>query len=91
VPSLISGTAAERIRVPGEASMFGEVHACRFANRCFRSLDVCRQQRPLLEAVPGQPEHLVACFNPARLNDLTPSPSPARERGGSGWDGGEGP
>jgi peptide/nickel transport system ATP-binding protein/oligopeptide transport system ATP-binding protein len=67
VPSLIVGRPNERIRVPGEAKLMGDLHACRFANRCFRSLDVCRQQRPPLEAVPGQPDHLVACFNHAPL------------------------
>jgi oligopeptide/dipeptide ABC transporter ATP-binding protein len=70
VPALISGRTTDRIRVPGEASMFGEAQSCRFANRCFRSLDVCRQQRPQLQPVPGQPEHLVACFNPAALEQV---------------------
>jgi oligopeptide transport system ATP-binding protein len=69
VPSLIAGRPLERIRVPGEASFTGEEQACRFANRCFRPLEVCRQQRPPLEPIPGHPDHLVACFNYAPLPD----------------------
>jgi len=69
VPSLIVGRPNERIRVPGETTMTSDLHACRFANRCFRPLDVCRQQRPPLEAIPGHPDHFVACFNYAPLTD----------------------
>ncbi len=68
VPSLISGKQIERIRVPGEASMLGDLQACRFADRCFRTVDACRQLRPILEPVPGSPNHLVACFNYAPLD-----------------------
>lgn len=70
VPSLIVGHPTERIRVPGEANLMGNLEACRFASRCFRALDVCRQQRPALEPVPGRPEHLVACFNSAPLAEV---------------------
>ena len=70
VPSLIVGRPNERIRVPGEATLMGDLHTCRFANRCFRSLDVCRQQRPPLEAIPGRPDHHVACFNYAPLTSF---------------------
>jgi peptide/nickel transport system ATP-binding protein len=69
IPSLIVGRPTERIRIPGEASMIGDLQACRFAGRCFRSLDVCRQQRPSLDPVPGRPDHFVACFNPAPFAD----------------------
>lgn len=67
VPSLLSGRQNERIRVPGEAELLGAGPACKFANRCFRSLDVCRQRVPPLTPVADNPEHLVACFNPSPL------------------------
>ena len=65
VPSLIVGRPTQRIRPPGEAGLIGEMQACRFANRCSRCLDVCRTQRPPLNAV--DPDHYVACFNYAPL------------------------
>jgi peptide/nickel transport system ATP-binding protein/oligopeptide transport system ATP-binding protein len=67
VPSLIAGRQMERIRIPGEASMLGELQVCRFANRCFRAIETCRQQRPGLLPVPGAPDHFIACFNSAPL------------------------
>jgi peptide/nickel transport system ATP-binding protein/oligopeptide transport system ATP-binding protein len=67
VPSLLTGGTRERIRVSGEAELLGGGEACRFANRCFRALDVCRQRVPPLEPVAGRPDHLLACFNPSPL------------------------
>jgi oligopeptide/dipeptide ABC transporter ATP-binding protein len=67
VPTLLSGRRTERIRVPGEAELLGVGPACKFANRCFRALEVCRQRVPPLEPVAGTPDHLVACFNPVPL------------------------
>ena len=69
VPSLLTGAKTERIRVPGEAELLGGGEACKFANRCFRALDVCRRRVPPLEPVAGRPNHFVACFNPAALAD----------------------
>jgi oligopeptide/dipeptide ABC transporter ATP-binding protein len=67
VPSLLKGRPTKRIQAPGEASLLGAGQACRFAGRCFRALDVCRQRVPPLEPVAGRPDHFVACFNPAVL------------------------
>jgi peptide/nickel transport system ATP-binding protein/oligopeptide transport system ATP-binding protein len=67
VPSLLTDGTRERIRVPGEAELLGGGAACKFANRCFRALDVCRRQVPPLAPIAGRPDHLVACFNPAPL------------------------
>jgi hypothetical protein len=33
-------------------------------------LSECTRRVPVLQPVPGQPEHLVACFNPAALNEI---------------------
>jgi oligopeptide/dipeptide ABC transporter ATP-binding protein len=70
VPSLLTGRQTARIRVPGEADLLGGDDACRFANRCFRALPECTQRVPILQPVPGQPDHLVACFNPAALGEI---------------------
>ena len=67
VPSLLKGRPAQRIALPGEASIMDDRPNCRFVNRCFRSLDICRQEQPLLETRPRHPDHWVACFNPAPL------------------------
>ncbi|MBA2519235.1 MAG: ABC transporter ATP-binding protein [Chloroflexia bacterium] len=68
VPSLLTGRHTERIRVTGEAEPLGGEAACRFANRCFRPLEVCRRRVPPLTPIAGNPDHLVACFNPAPLD-----------------------
>jgi oligopeptide/dipeptide ABC transporter ATP-binding protein len=70
VPSLLTERKTKRIPVRGEAELLGAGPACKFANRCFRSLDVCRQQVPPLQPIAGRPDHLVACFNPATLQSL---------------------
>jgi peptide/nickel transport system ATP-binding protein/oligopeptide transport system ATP-binding protein len=65
VPPLLTDRAGERIRVTGEPMAQTGVPACAFANRCFRPLDICRQQIPSLVAQDQHPDHWVACFNPA--------------------------
>jgi oligopeptide/dipeptide ABC transporter ATP-binding protein len=70
VPTLLTDRRRTRIHVPGEADLLGSGPACKFANRCFRSLPICRQQVPVLQTVPGNPDHLVACFNPAALEPI---------------------
>ncbi len=70
VPSLLTDRKTKRIPVRGEAELLGAGPACKFANRCFRSLDVCRQHVPPLQPIAGRPDHLVACFNPATLQSL---------------------
>jgi oligopeptide/dipeptide ABC transporter ATP-binding protein len=67
VPSLLKGRPSQRIALPGEANVMDARPACRFAGRCFRSLDVCRQERPALDPVDRHPDHWVACFNTAPL------------------------
>jgi ABC-type dipeptide/oligopeptide/nickel transport system ATPase component len=41
--------------------------ACRFAGRCFRALDLCRQEVPPLEPIAPGSDHWVACFNSAPM------------------------
>ena len=64
VPPLLTDREGDRIRVTGEPIAQSGAPACAFANRCFRPLDICRQQVPLLEAQAQHPDHWVACFNP---------------------------
>jgi oligopeptide/dipeptide ABC transporter ATP-binding protein len=67
VPSLLNERPTRRIHVPGEASVADGRPACRFAGRCFRSLDVCRQAVPPLDPIAVSADHWVACFNAAPL------------------------
>jgi oligopeptide/dipeptide ABC transporter ATP-binding protein len=67
VPSLLTGRPVGRIQVPGEASAMEARPVCRFAGRCFRALDVCRQAVPPLEPVAAGSDHWVACFNSAPM------------------------
>jgi oligopeptide/dipeptide ABC transporter ATP-binding protein len=46
---------------------------CRFAGRCFRSIDVCWKEVPPLDPVTGQTSHVVACFNHAPLSEARAS------------------
>jgi oligopeptide/dipeptide ABC transporter ATP-binding protein len=66
VPSLLKGRPGKRIALPGEASVMDERPYCRFASRCFRSLEICSQQQPKLET-HRHPDHWVACFNVAPM------------------------
>ncbi len=63
VPSLLQKRGrGKRIRLEGEIpTAIDPPRICRFAGRCFRSIDVCRQQEPPLAAVTA--DHYVACFN----------------------------
>lgn len=55
-----------RIILAGEIPTAINIPArCRFATRCFRSIDVCWKEIPRLKEV--EREHLVACFNHAPL------------------------
>jgi len=52
----------QRIRLEGEIpTAIDPPKDCRFAGRCFRSIEQCRQQEPVLEEVSAR--HHVACFN----------------------------
>lgn len=73
VPSLLQKRGqARRIRLEGEIpTAIDPVKVCRFAGRCFRTIDHCRHHEPPLEDVSIQ--HYVACFNyePIKV-DTTP-------------------
>jgi len=69
VPTLLKGRPGQRIAIPGEASVVDDRPNCRFANRCFRSLERCRSEKPILTGVLRHPDHWVACFNSAPLLD----------------------
>src|SRR5829696_9288442 len=50
------------VQIPGQPpSLLTPPKGCRFHPRCPYVMDVCRQQVPLLEQVPGDPGHLQAC------------------------------
>ncbi len=67
VPSLLQkGRQMQRIRLVGEIpTAIDPPKICRFSGRCFRAIDICRQQEPALVEVA--PQHFVACFNFAPL------------------------
>jgi peptide/nickel transport system ATP-binding protein len=45
---------------------------CPFRTRCWRVTDVCAQQMPDFESVPGSPQHRYRCFHPITADaDLT--------------------
>jgi peptide/nickel transport system ATP-binding protein len=68
VPALLRSGIDRRIRLEGDIpSPVDPPAACRFAGRCFRTIDVCRTQVPPLERIQGDPDHLVACFNQSPL------------------------
>jgi oligopeptide transport system ATP-binding protein len=69
VPSLLKGRPSSRIHLPGEASVIDVRPACRFAGRCFRALDLCREQPPVFAPIAPMSDHWVACFNPAQIAD----------------------
>ena len=74
VPSLLRDPGRERIALEGDVpSPIDPPAACRFASRCFRTLDVCRREIPPLErSSKGRGEHWVACFNQVPLPDTVP-------------------
>jgi len=60
-----------RIVLTGEIPTAIDIPArCRFATRCFRSIDVCWKEVPRLKMVEG--EHTVACFNHAPMAQALP-------------------
>ncbi len=68
VPSLLQKRGRDkRIRLEGEIpTAIDPPKVCRFAGRCFRTIDICRHQEPPLKAVNG--DHYVACFNYQPMN-----------------------
>ena len=68
VPSLFRPSETQRIALEGEApNPVDPPVACRFAGRCFRTLDACHSEQPPLERIPSAQDHWVACFNSAPL------------------------
>jgi oligopeptide/dipeptide ABC transporter ATP-binding protein len=63
IPSLLQkGAQTRRIRLEGEIpTAVDPPRVCRFAGRCFRTIDQCRQQQPPLTEVSA--DHYIACFN----------------------------
>src|SRR5207244_11474224 len=60
-----------RIVLTGEIPTAIDVPArCRFATRCFRSIDLCWKEVPRLK--PAEREHTVACFNHAPIAEALP-------------------
>jgi oligopeptide/dipeptide ABC transporter ATP-binding protein len=71
VPSLLREPGRARITLTGDApSPIDPPPACRFASRCFRTIDVCRRESPALDrSSHGSSQHWVACFNPVQLEE----------------------
>ena len=70
---LISTKREKRTRIvlTGEIPTAIDIPArCRFATRCFRSLELCWKEVPRLK--PVEREHLVACFNHAPITEALP-------------------
>jgi len=70
---LISTKREKRTRIvlTGEIPTAIDIPArCRFATRCFRSIELCWQEVPRLK--PVEREHLVACFNHAPITEALP-------------------
>ncbi|HYS98118.1 MAG TPA: oligopeptide/dipeptide ABC transporter ATP-binding protein [Candidatus Dormibacteraeota bacterium] len=62
---------ASRIVLTGEIPTAIDIPArCRFATRCFRSIDVCWKEVPRLKLT--EREHTVACFNHAPIAQALP-------------------
>ncbi len=60
-----------RIVLTGEIPTAIDIPArCRFATRCFRSVELCWKEVPRLK--PVEREHLVACFNHAPISEALP-------------------
>ena len=60
-----------RIVLKGEIPTAIDIPArCRFATRCFRSIDMCWKEVPRLK--PAEREHTVACFNHAPIAEALP-------------------
>ena len=64
VPTLSRRRFAKRIVLEGDVpTAIDPPAACRFAGRCFRTIDRCRADVPPLEGIAGHADHRVACFN----------------------------
>ncbi len=82
VPGLPRANRGGRVVLEGEVpSPIDPPTACRFASRCFRTIDRCTAEVPLLDSANGNASHTAACFNFEPLSptgDVVPEPDPVR-------------
>ncbi|GAA0625673.1 ABC transporter ATP-binding protein [Kribbella sandramycini] len=65
VPVPEPGAVRERIVLTGDVpTPIAPPSGCPFRTRCYRAEDVCATERPVLQPVAGQTEHLAACYFP---------------------------
>jgi peptide/nickel transport system ATP-binding protein len=63
IPDLRGGRDERLPSIPGRVPSLGQIPpACPFQDRCPRVTEICREQRPPLEAV--ETGHLAACWHP---------------------------
>ncbi len=62
VPALDQGWDEDLPTIPGSVQTAAHESGCRYAPRCPRAADVCRQSPPLTEVAPG---HYAACWRAA--------------------------
>ena len=71
VPSLTRTGIDRRIILEGDIpTAVDPPAACRFAGRCFRVQEKCRNHVPELEKLPGARDHFVSCFNHASFSEV---------------------
>jgi oligopeptide/dipeptide ABC transporter ATP-binding protein len=71
VPELTRHGIDRRLVLEGDIpSPIDPPDACRFAGRCFRAIDVCREQQPPLDPIAGAGDHAIACFNSVPFSEL---------------------
>jgi len=79
VPRLVYEPHTRLAAIPGTPPDLAKaIPGCAFAPRCRYATDLCRQQRPPLEPVGGNPDHLVACHYPVSVDSRAPLASGAR-------------
>ena len=84
-PQTGEGALSQRIVLRGEAlSPIDPPEQCRFAGRCFRVIDRCRQEVPPLEPVGSSSRHLAACFNMAPVGSERSESADSGQRNGRG-------
>ena len=71
VPSLTRTGIDRRIILEGDIpTAVDPPAACRFAGRCFRVQEKCRNHVPELEKLAGARDHFVSCFNHASFSEV---------------------